>query len=125
MVARSCVAGVVLAAVVGLTMSGAARSEEAGQRAPSEQIPFMILNLMNQSGVVESRDKAFSESIKRDALSPRPAALVEWELQPNGSMRNKRSGVSLVVRNPCPPGDIEHEFALAAYNRAVAGKSRR
>jgi hypothetical protein len=40
-------------------------------------------------------------------------------------MRNKRSGVSLIVRNPCPPGDIEHESALAAYNRAMAGKSRR
>jgi hypothetical protein len=26
------------------------------------------------------------------------------------------------VRNPCPPGDIEHEFALAAYNRS---RSRR
>jgi hypothetical protein len=24
--------------------------------------------------------------------------------------------------NPCPPGDMEHEFALAAYNRS---KSRR
>jgi len=125
MIARSRLAGVVLAAVVGLTMTGAARSEEAGHRAPSEQTPFMILNLINESGAVESRDKAFIESIKRDALAPRLSALQEWELQPDGSMRNKRSGVSLVVRNPCPPGDIEHEFALAAYNRARAGKSRR
>jgi hypothetical protein len=28
----------------------------------------------------------------------------------------------VTVRNPCPPGDIEHEFALAAYNRS---KTRR
>ena len=85
----------------------------------------MILNLMNQAGAVESLDKAFVESIKRDALAPRPSALDEWEPQPDGSMRNKRSGVRLVVRNPCPPGDIEHEFALAAYNRAMASKPRR
>jgi hypothetical protein len=37
-------------------------------------------------------------------------------------MRNKKSGIIVTVRNPCPPGDIEHEFALAAYNRS---RSRR
>jgi len=37
-------------------------------------------------------------------------------------MRNKKTGISVTVRNPCPPGDIEHEFALAAYNRS---KTRR
>jgi hypothetical protein len=125
MIARSFSAGGVLAAVVGLLMTGAARAEEAGRPAPSQQTPSVILNLMNQPGPVESREKAFNESIKRDALAPRPSALDEWEAQRDGSMRNKRSGVSIVVRNPCPPGDIEHEFALAAYNRAMAGKSRR
>ena len=38
----------------------------------------------------------------------------EWEPQPDGSMRNKKTGISVTVMNPCPPGDIEHEFALAA-----------
>jgi hypothetical protein len=123
-VRRDCMIGV-LAAVVGLTMTGAAWAEEAGQPAPSQQAPSVILHLMNRPAPVESRDKAFNESIKEDALAPRPSTLDAWELQPDGSMRNKRSGVSLVVRNPCPPGDIEHEFALAAYNRAMAGKSRR
>ena len=37
-------------------------------------------------------------------------------------MRNKKTGISVKVSNPCPAGDIEHEFALAAYNRT---KSRR
>lgn len=122
---RSFVAGGVLAAVVGLMVTGGARAEEAGQPAPPQQVPPVILNLTNQSGTIESRDKAFNESVKRDALAPRPSALDDWEPQPDGSMRNKRSGVSLVVRNPCPPGDIEHEFALAAYNRALAAKPRR
>jgi hypothetical protein len=121
----SLLAGGVLAAVIGLMTIGKAPAEEAGQPAPSPQPPSLILNLMNQPGPLESRDKAFTESIKHDLLAPRPSPLDEWETQPNGSMRNKRSGVSITVRNPCPPGDIEHEFALAAYNRAMAAKSRR
>ena len=121
----SLLAGGVLAAVIELMTTGMAPAEEAGQPALSPQPPSLILNLMHQPGPVESRDKAFTESIKRDLLGPRPSPLDEWEAQPNGSMRNKRSGVSITVRNPCPPGDIEHEFALAAYNRAMAGKSRR
>ena len=122
---RSFLAGGVLAAVVGLMVTGGARAEEARQPAPPQQVPPAILNLANQSGTLESRDKAFTESVKRDALAPRPSALDDWEPQSDGSMRNKRSGVRLIVRNPCPPGDIEHEFALAAYNRALSAKPRR
>jgi len=80
----------------------------------------LILNLTNRP--LESRERAFSEDIKRDALAPKPSAIDEWEPQPDGSMRNKKTGFSITVRNPCPPGDMEHEFALAAYNRS---KSRR
>jgi len=76
----------------------------------------LILNLMNRP--VESRERAYTEDIKRDALAPRPSAIDEWEPQPDGSMRNKKTGISVTVRNPCPAGDIEHEFALAAYNRS-------
>jgi hypothetical protein len=119
------VAGGALAAVAGLMTTGTALAEEATQVAPTPQASSLFLNLMNQPGPVESWDKAFVESIKRDALAPRPSPLDDWVAQPDGSMRNTRSGVSIVVRNPCPPGDIEHEFALAAYNRAMAGKSRR
>ena len=122
---RSLVAGGVLAATVGLMTTGTALAEEAKQPAPSPQPPSLILNLMNQPSPAESRDKAFIESIKRDALTPRPSPLDDWVARPDGSMRNKRSGVSIIVRNPCPPGDFEHESALAAYNRAMAGRSRR
>src|SRR6266850_1929883 len=80
----------------------------------------LILNLMNRP--VESRERAYTEDVKRDALAPRPSAVDEWEPQPDGSMRNKKTGISVKVSNPCPAGDIEHEFALAAYNRS---RSRR
>jgi hypothetical protein len=90
--------------------------------AEPEQKPVtpLILNLMNRP--VESRERAYTEDIKRDALAPRPSAVDEWEPQPDGSMKNKKTGISVTVRNPCPAGDIDHEFALAAYNRS---RSRR
>lgn len=125
MIGRSLSAGGLLIAVAGLVLTAAGRAEEPGNSTPSQPTPSMILNLIDQAGPAESPDKAFTESIKRDAAAPRSSSIDDWEPQQDGSMRNKRSGIRLVVRNPCPPGDIEHEFALAAYNRAMAGKARR
>jgi len=115
MIERVLVGGA-LAAAVGLGLPAVAAAG-AGQVPAASSI---ILDLANRPP--ESRERAFSEDIKRDALAPRPSAVDEWEPQPDGSMRNRKTGISITVRNPCPPGDIEHEFALAAYNRS---KSRR
>ncbi|MGH7316464.1 MAG: hypothetical protein ACREI6_10565 [Candidatus Rokuibacteriota bacterium] len=113
--------GSVLMVAAGLAWPVAAGAQEAEAKKPS-----IIFNLLNRPAEsVESRDEAFTEAIKRDALAPKPSPLDEWEPQPDGSMRNKKSGVTIMVRNPCPPGDIEHEFALAAYNRATGSRSRR
>jgi hypothetical protein len=109
-------AGGLLAVVAGLGLPAVAGA--AGETTPSAS--SIILNLTNRP--LESRERAFSEEIKRDALAPKPSAIDEWEPQPDGSMRNKKTGISMRVMNPCPPGDMEHEFALAAYNRS---KSRR
>ena len=87
----------------------------AGEVPPA---PSIILNLTNTNRPPESRERAFTEEVKREALAPRPSAIDEWEAQPDGSMKNKKTGISVRVSNPCPPGDMEHEFALAAYNRA-------
>ncbi|HUM15955.1 MAG TPA: hypothetical protein VL086_09725 [Candidatus Nitrosotalea sp.] len=116
MIERAWVGGV-LAVIAGMVLPAAAGAGDTGQ--PPASAP-MILNLMNRQ--VESRERAFTEDIKREALAPRPAGIDEWEPQPDGSMRNKKTGISITVRNPCPVGDIEHEFALAALNRS---KSRR
>jgi hypothetical protein len=109
--------GGVLVAMAGVVLPAAAvGAGEGTQPAPAP----IILNLINRP--IESRERAFTEDIKREALAPRPSPVDEWEPQPDGSMRNKKTGISVTVRNPCPPGDIEHEFALAAYNRS---KTRR
>jgi hypothetical protein len=113
------VLGGMLVAAAGLASPGVVQAQEADGAAK----PSVIFNLINRpSATIESRERAFNEAIKQDALAPKPSPLDEWEPQPDGSMRNRKSGISVTVRNPCPPGDIEHEFALAAYNRS---RSRR
>ena len=107
--------GGLVAVVVGLALPGVVGA--AGETPSASSI---ILNLTNRP--IESRERAVTEDIKRDALAPRPSGMDDWEPQPDGSMRNKKTGISMKVMNPCPPGDMEHEFALAAYNRS---KSRR
>jgi hypothetical protein len=108
--------GAMAIVAVGLAVPAGLGAAEPESKAAAP----LILNLMNRP--LESRERAYSDEIKRDALAPRPSAIDEWEPQPDGSMRNKKTGISVRVMNPCPAGDIEHEFALAAYNRS---KSRR
>jgi hypothetical protein len=112
-------AGVFLAALTGLGMVSTARAEDA--HPPS--LPPVILTLPGRP--IESADKALTESIKDSIQAPKPSAVQEWVLQPDGSMRNTRTGLAMVIRNTCAPGDLDHEFALAAYRRAQAGKPRR
>jgi hypothetical protein len=114
MIERAWVGGALVAMAGVVRPAAAVGAGEGTQPAP------IILNLINRP--IESRERAFTEDIKREALAPRPSPVDEWEPQPDGSMRNKKTGISVTVRNPCPPGDIEHEFALAAYNRS---KTRR
>jgi hypothetical protein len=114
MIERALTAGV-LAMTAGLVLPAVTGAGET----PQPPAPI-ILNLMNRP--IESREKAFSEEVRREALAPRPSPVDDWELQQDGSMRNRKTGISMRVMNPCPAGDMEHEFALAAYNRA---KSRR
>jgi hypothetical protein len=66
-----------------------------------------------------------TEAIRDSIQAPKPSAAEEWVLQPDGSMRNTRTGLAMVIRNICAPGDMEHESALAAYKQAQSGKLRR
>ena len=112
--------GGLLVALMGAVTGIAGAGNEAQQPASIST----ILNMNQTSGSIASWEKAFSESIKREALAPAKSTS-DWELQPDGAMKNKRTGISLIVRNPCPPGDAEHELALAAYNEQLARARRR
>jgi hypothetical protein len=118
MLERALVSGF-LAALTGLGMVSTARAQDTSQPSP----PPIILTLPGRP--IESADKALTESIRESIQAPKPSAVQEWVLQPDGSMRNTRTGLAMVIRNTCAPGDLDHEFALAAYRRAQAGKPRR
>jgi hypothetical protein len=64
-----------------------------------------------------------SDSVREGILTPPPPPVQEWVLQPDGSMKNTRTGISVALRNVCAPGDMEHEAALAAFKRSHARKS--
>ena len=112
-------AGGFLAVLTGLGMLSTAMAEDA--HPPS--LPPVILTLPGRP--IESADKALTEAIRDSIQAPKPSAVQEWVLQPDGSMRNTRTGLTMVIRNICAPGDMDHEFALAAYRQAQAGKLRR
>ena len=67
----------------------------------------------------------YSSEVSEEFQAPKPSAPEEWVLQPDGSMRNTRTGLAMVIRNICAPGDMEHESALAAYKQAQSGNRRR
>ena len=106
-----------------VVMTGLAWPVAGWAQEPAAAPKPMIFNLINRpTDAIQSRDRAFDEAIKQDALAPKPSGLDDWEPLADGSMRHRKSGIVIVVRNPCPPGDLDHEFALAAYNRAKGSR---
>jgi hypothetical protein len=93
------VAGALLAA---LGWTGSARADEA--KTPINAL--MLLNVMGRP--VESRDDAYNRALKDEGPSPFRSVLVP---QADGSLRYEdgRTGVSITVKNPCPPGTAHYE----------------
>ena len=118
MIERAMMGGL-LAVLTGLGMLSTARAEDAHQPSP----PPVILTLPGRP--IESSNKAMTEAIRDSVQAPKPSAAEEWVLQPDGSMRNTRTGLAMVIRNICAPGDMEHESAVAAYKQAQSGNRRR
>jgi hypothetical protein len=79
----------------------------------------MILRLLARPA--DAPDAALKETLKRDS-APALRSPAEWERLPDGSARHVGTGITVTVRNPCPPGDLAHE---AAQLRALPGRSRR
>jgi hypothetical protein len=84
----------------------------------------MILNLLARP--LESPEAAFNKELKNYA-GVSAAKGDEAEVLADGSVRYGRGAKSLTVtiRNPCPPGDIEHEMAQLSSYRQLPGRARR
>jgi hypothetical protein len=65
-----------------------------------------------------------SDSVREGILMPAPPPVQEWVLQPDGSMKNTRTGISIALKNVCAPNDPDHEAALDAFRRGQARKTR-
>jgi hypothetical protein len=99
---------VVAAALLGgLAMSGVAAADEL--KTPIRA--SMLLELSTPRA--QSRDTAYQESLR--AEGPSPVRRGFGEVQDDGSVRY--GDVTVTVRNPCPPGAMDHESALLPGRR--------
>lgn len=123
MMKRIAVTGLVVAAC-GLAGAGllAGVSTAAAEEVRQQLNAPMILNLMARP--LESPEAAFNKELKNYAAVPKGD---DAEVLPDGSVRYGRGAKSLTVtiRNPCPPGDIEHEMAQLSSYRQLPGRGRR
>jgi hypothetical protein len=120
MIERIAVTGLVVVLGIGGVVGTAAADEVRQQlNAP------MILNLLSQP--LESAETAFNKQLKKDAAAPIAKRLDDAEVLADGSVRygNGTKSVTVTIKNPCPPGDIEHEIAEMRAARQLPGRGRR
>jgi hypothetical protein len=105
--------GILIGCVMGGVPTVAAEEVRQQLNAP------MILKLLARP--TEPPDVVLKETLRRDGATPALKSPTEWETLPDGSARHVGTGITVTVRNPCPPGDFEHEAALL---RALPGRRR-
>ena len=106
-----------LVALAGLWMSGPTAADDEKPASPPT-----IFELTKPQ--VPSALKGMSDSVREGILMPAPPPVQEWVLQPDGSMKNTRTGISIALKNVCAPNDPDHEAALDAFRRGQARKTR-
>ena len=76
-------------------------------QAPADEAKVVVrasMLLSITSVPVEPREVAFDRSLKEAGPAPRPSLA---EVLPDGSVKIDRAVIT--VRNPCPPGTMNHE----------------
>ena len=103
------------ALVAGMWAPVAAEEMRQGLNAP------MILQMLSKPP--EKPEAVLREMLRPDATSARPVRS-EGQVMPDGSVRygSESAGMTVTVRNPCPPGDIEHEMMAL---RTSPGRGRK
>ena len=111
------------AALIGLGLLGAAPALADGPAAPpavtapaSPAAPAapMILNMLNRP--IESQEAAFRESIRQAARQGEPGP-------GDGTIRVGGATLTIVVKDPCPEGEMFHDSPLV--QRPRPGRTRR
>jgi hypothetical protein len=114
--------GVVVAALGLAGVGGPAAAAEEGR--PQINAP-MILNLTARP--LESAETAFNKELKSYSGAAAAVRNDQGEVLSDGSVRYGRGpkSVTVTIRNPCPPGDLEHELAQLSSYRELPGRARR
>ena len=81
----------------------------------------MILQMLSKP--VDKPEAVMREMLRADATSARPVRS-EGQVMPDGSVRygTETAGLTMTIRNPCPPGDMEHEMMV---QRPLPGRGRK
>lgn len=110
--------GLALAGILtaGGAVSAAAEEVRQGLNAP------LILQMLSRP--VEKPEVAMRDMLRPDAPKVKSMRFDEGQVMPDGSVRygTDAAGVSVTIRNPCPPGDIEHEMMV---QRSLPGRGRK
>ena len=110
--------GLVLAAALagGLSAPAAAEEVRQGLNAP------MILQMLSRPA--EKPESVMREMLRPDAVQAKPVRFDQPQMMPDGSARygTGAASVTMTIRNPCPPGDIEHEMMVL---RSLPGRGRK
>ena len=122
MVGRFALAGVIATGLLAGSLAFIPASPASAEEVRQQLNAPMILNMLARP--VESPQAAFNAGLRASGDVPRAVRVEDGEVQPDGSVRYGRgtTSMSVTVRNPCPPGDMEHE---AAYLRSLPGRPRR
>ena len=105
-----------VALAAGVAAPAAAEELRQGLNAP------MILQLLSRP--VEKPEAAMREMLRPDAVQAKPVRFDQPQVMPDGSVRygTDAASVSMTIRNPCPPGDVEHEMMAL---RQLPGRGRK
>jgi hypothetical protein len=100
---------------VAVALPAAAEEVRQGLNAP------MILQMLSRPA--EKPESAMREMLRPDAVQAK-SIRSEPQMMPDGSARygTDTASVSMMIRNPCPPGDIEHEMMV---QRSLPGRGRK
>lgn len=110
--------GFLLSAALAGGMSTPAAAEEVRQGLDTP----MILQMLSRPA--EEPEAVMREMLRPDAVEARPVRFDQPQMMPDGSARygTDKVSISMTIRNPCPPGDLEHEILA---QRVQAGRGRR
>ena len=109
------------ALAAGVLIAGAGAPAAADEVRQVLNAP-MILQMLSRPA--ERPDAAMREMLRPDAPQARPLRADQGQVMPDGSVRygSESANLTMTIRNPCPPGDFEHE---AMVQRSLPGRARR